>query len=147
MAEQTTTGADCATVIGSDVIIKGEVIVEKGLRVDGQIEGAVTTKGKVIVGKGGALKAEVKAGTLSLEGKITGNVTVTERVQIEASGVLYGDLTASKMVVAEGATFVGKVNVGPEALKETNKDTTNYGSARVSSMPTGTVKASAAAAV
>ena len=39
----TATAAECATVIGNDVVIKGEITVEKGLRVDGQIEGAVTT--------------------------------------------------------------------------------------------------------
>lgn len=147
MAVEQVTSADCATVIGGDVIIKGEVIVEKGLRVDGQIEGAVNTKGKVIVGKSGNLKAEVKAGTLNIEGKITGNITVAERVQIEASGHVYGDLTAGKLIVSEGATFVGKVNVGPEAVKEAGKETASAATSRVSNFGVGTTKAAAAAAV
>lgn len=117
MAEQVT-GADCATVIGGDVVIKGEISVEKGLRIDGQIEGAITTKGKVLVGKSGQLRAEVRAGILIVEGKISGNITVMDRVQIDASGQVHGDLTAGKLAVAEGATFVGKINVGPEALKD-----------------------------
>ena len=112
------TSADCTTVIGGDAIVKGEVIVDKGLRVDGQIEGAVSTKGKVFVGKTGQLKAEIHAGMVSIEGKVTGNVTATDRVQIDASGLVYGDLTAGKLVVSEGATFVGKVNVGPDAVKD-----------------------------
>jgi cytoskeletal protein CcmA (bactofilin family) len=119
MAEQAA-GTDFTTVIGGDVVIKGEVSVERGMRVDGQIEGAVATKGKVLVGKSGQLKAEVQAGTLVIEGRITGNVKA-ERVQIEATGQVIGDLAAARLVVSEGATFVGKVNVSPEAAREAPK--------------------------
>jgi cytoskeletal protein CcmA (bactofilin family) len=114
MAEQV---ADCATVIGNDVVIKGEITVEKGLRIDGQIEGAVTTKGKVHVGKTGQLSAEVHGGSVLVEGKVRGNVTATDRVTLEATSNVSGDLTATKLIVNEGATFVGKVNVGPDAVK------------------------------
>lgn len=109
--------ADCATVIGNDVVIKGEITVEKGLRVDGQIEGAVTTKGRVHVGKTGQLNAEVNGGSVIVEGKVRGNVTASDRVTLEATSNVSGDLTATKLVVNEGATFVGKVNVGPDAVK------------------------------
>ncbi|HYG75667.1 MAG TPA: polymer-forming cytoskeletal protein [Planctomycetota bacterium] len=109
--------ADCATVIGNDVVIKGEITVEKGLRVDGQIEGAVTTKGKVHVGKSGTLTAEVNGGSVIVEGKVKGNITATDRVTLEASSNVSGDLNATRLVVLEGATYVGKVNVGPDAVK------------------------------
>jgi len=114
MAENT---AECATVIGQDVVIKGEITVEKGLRVDGTIEGAVTTKGKVHVGKTGNLAAEVNGGSVTIEGKVKGNVTASDRVTLEATSNVYGDLNATKLIVNEGATFVGKVNVGPDAVK------------------------------
>ena len=117
---------ECATVIGNDVVIKGEITVEKGLRVDGQIEGAVTTKGKVHVGKTGTLSAEINGGAVYVEGKVKGNITASERVTLEATSNVSGDLTATKLVVIEGATFVGKVNVGPDAVKagpHTPKDT------------------------
>jgi cytoskeletal protein CcmA (bactofilin family) len=108
---------DCATVIGNDVVIKGEITVEKGLRVDGQIEGAVTTKGKVHVGKTGQLNAEINGGAVVIEGKVRGNVSAIDRVTLEATSNVTGDLTATKLVVHEGASFVGRVNVGPDALK------------------------------
>ena len=114
--------ADCATVIGNDVVIKGEITVEKGLRVDGQIEGAVTTKGRVHVGKTGTLNAEVNGGSVIVEGKVKGNVTATDRVTLEATSNVSGDLCATKLVVNEGATFVGKVNVGPDAVKGAHAD-------------------------
>lgn len=121
MAEQVS-GADCATVIGADVVIKGDLTVDKGLRVDGQIEGSISTKSKILVGKSGQLKADIKVGTLIVEGKITGTIQASERVQVETSGQVYGEITAAKLLVDEGATFVGKVNVGPEFVKESRKE-------------------------
>jgi cytoskeletal protein CcmA (bactofilin family) len=114
--------ADCATVIGNDVVIKGEITVEKGLRVDGQIEGAVTTKGRVHVGKTGTLNAEVNGGSVIVEGRVKGNVTATDRVTLEATSNVSGDLCATKLIVNEGASFVGKVNVGPDAVKGAHQD-------------------------
>jgi cytoskeletal protein CcmA (bactofilin family) len=107
---------ECATVIGNDVVIKGEITVEKGLRVDGQIEGAVTTKGRVHVGKSGQLSAEINGGAVFVEGKVKGNITASERLTLEATSNVSGDLTATKLVVIEGATVVGKVNIGPEVV-------------------------------
>ncbi|MFH0939768.1 MAG: polymer-forming cytoskeletal protein [Planctomycetota bacterium] len=111
---------DCATVIGNDVVIKGEITVEKGLRVDGRIEGAVTTKGRVHIGKTGQLTAEINGGSVLVEGRIKGNIIASERVTLEATSNVCGDLTASKLIVNEGATFVGKINVGSDALKGTS---------------------------
>ena len=136
MADQAQ-GLDFSTVIGGDVRIRGEVSVEKGLRIDGVVEGSVVTRGKILVGKSGQLKAEVKAGFLVVEGKVTGNVTVSDRVQIEPSGHVYGDLTAGKLVVAEGATIVGKLNVGPSAgkaeVEEAVLETIETGALRIGS--------------
>ena len=117
MAEQAIS-AECTTVIGGDATIKGEVSVEKGLRVDGRVEGSVNTPGKILVGKSGELKAEVQAGLVSIEGTVKGNVTASESVKIEASGRIFGDLTAPKLNMAEGCTFVGKLNVGSDAKKD-----------------------------
>jgi len=127
MAEQNS-GVDFTTVIGADVVIKGEVTVERGLRVDGQIDGSLTTKGKALIGKTGQLKAEVRAGTLVVEGKINGDIT-SERVTLEASAKVEGDLKAGKLTINEGATYTGKVQIGPEALKESARSETTTTSA------------------
>ena len=148
MADQAMS-ADCTTVIGSDVVIKGEMTLEKGLRVDGTIEGSITTKGKVTLGKGGTLKADVCAGNLTCEGKIEGNVTVSDRFQIEASASVKGDITAGKLTVAEGATLCGNIHIGPEEVQESSKEATASGTVRLNALGSsvGTHKASAAAAV
>jgi len=108
---------DFGTVIGSDVLIKGEITSEKGIRIDGTVEGAVSTKTQLLIGKTGQLKADVRAASVQIEGKLTGNTTA-EDVMVEASAQVYGDLAATKLTIAEGATFVGKLNIGPEVVKD-----------------------------
>ena len=104
-----------ATVIGKDASFKGELSFTGGVRVDGRFEGSITTEGQVMVSKDGQLKAEVKAGSVALEGQLEGNLTVKDRVEMRATCRMHGDLKAAKLLVVEGATFVGRCEVGPAA--------------------------------
>ena len=101
-----------ATIIGADAQFKGELSFQGGVRIDGLFEGAITTPGKVLVSREGRLKAEVKAGTLVVEGQIDGNVVVKDRAELRATCQLRGDLKAAKLNVVEGATFIGRCEVG-----------------------------------
>lgn len=107
-----------ATVIGADAQFKGDLTFQGGVRIDGQFEGSITTPGRVLVSREGRLKAEVKAGTLVVEGQIEGNVTVRDRVELRATAQLRGDLKAGKLNVVEGATFVGRCEVGAGVVAE-----------------------------
>lgn len=114
MADNVTNkGDDFATVIGPDAKFKGELTFQGGVRVDGQFEGSIETSGKVFVSKGGELKAEVKANSLALEGRLVGNLAAQDRVEFRATGQMHGDVKAAKLLVVEGATFVGRCEVGP----------------------------------
>lgn len=101
-----------ATVIGADAQFKGELTFQGGVRIDGQFEGAITTPGRVLVSREGKVKAEIKAGSIVVEGSIEGNVSVRDRAELRATCQLRGDLKASKLNVVEGATFVGRCEVG-----------------------------------
>lgn len=115
MAEQKNVAGDFATVIGPDAQFKGELTFEGGVRIDGRFEGSIATRGKVLISKGGEVKAEVKANSLVLEGRIIGNLEAEDVVEIRASGQLEGDLKAAKLLVVEGATLMGRCEVGTGA--------------------------------
>jgi cytoskeletal protein CcmA (bactofilin family) len=104
-----------ATVIGADAQFKGELTFQGGVRIDGLFEGSITTPGKILVSREGRLKAEVKAGSLTVEGQIEGNVVVKDRAELRATCTLKGDLKAAKLNVVEGATFIGRCEVGAGA--------------------------------
>ena len=115
MADQMSTKTEeFATVIGADAQFKGELTFQGGVRIDGKFEGSITTNGKVFVSKGGVVKAEVQANSVALEGKIEGNVLAEDRVELRATGQMIGDGTASKLLVVEGAAFIGRCEVGPD---------------------------------
>jgi cytoskeletal protein CcmA (bactofilin family) len=107
-----TTPGEFTTVIGADAVFKGELSFDKGVRVDGRIEGKIGTKGHLAVSQGGKAQADVSAASIVVEGEVQGNLTATDRVDLRKSAKLKGDIRASKLLVAEGATFVGHCQVG-----------------------------------
>lgn len=111
---------DFPTVLGPDASFKGELTFEKGLRLQGRFEGKINTGGKLHVAKEAKMAADVEAGTIVVEGEVRGNLVASDRIELKASARYEGDLTASKLVVEEGAIFAGHVSVGPEARKGSN---------------------------
>jgi len=100
------------TIIGPDAKFKGDLDFEKGVRVFGQFEGTIKSKGQLHVAKGAKVKADVSAGNIDVDGDIAGNLTASGKVQLKASAKLEGDLKTARLEVADGATFIGNCVVG-----------------------------------
>ena len=105
------------TVIGPDAVIKGELKFDKGVRLLGKFDGEVETKGNLLVAEGATLAGEVKAGSVRIDGTVSGNLEASGKVHLTASAKLEGDLRTTRLEVADGATFVGRVTVGPQNAK------------------------------
>lgn len=104
--------SDFPTTIGSDASFKGHLKFEKGVRLLGSFEGEIDTKGQLHVAEGAHLDGEVQAGSVKIDGEVKGNLTANAKVQLTASGRLEGDIHASRLEVAEGATLIGHCVVG-----------------------------------
>lgn len=101
-------------ILASDVEIKGTIRFESELIFDGKIEGEIVSEaGSLTLGKNANVQGEVKTKAVVLHGSVTGNITVSERAELKASSQLTGDLTAQRIIIEEGATFVGKSEVTP----------------------------------
>lgn len=97
--------------IGAGVTIRGRVHGALSLQVAGRIEGEVSLDGALTVLSGGEVTADVSASEVVVQGTLTGNVTSTERVRIEAGGRLIGDVRTPRLSVAEGATLRGAIDM------------------------------------
>ncbi len=86
-------------------------------RILGTFEGKITSKGEVQIAAGANCKATVHAERVMVDGVVEGNVTAHDRIQLNANATLKGDLVATKLIVTEGATFIGHCTVGPDAAK------------------------------
>jgi cytoskeletal protein CcmA (bactofilin family) len=108
---------DFPTILGPDAVFKGELSFDKGMRVQGRIEGKITTAGRLQIAKEAKVEADVDAGAIIVEGSVKGNLSASDRIELKNSARYEGDLACSKLTVDEGAVFSGHVNVGPEAVK------------------------------
>jgi cytoskeletal protein CcmA (bactofilin family) len=127
------------TVIGPDTRIKGEMSFERTARILGRFEGKVTTSGELQVGSSAHCQAALEAGTVIVDGTVDGDILARERVQLNGSARVNGDVVAEKLIVAEGASFSGHCRVGPEAVKNASspKAPSVVEETRAAAKPTG----------
>ena len=106
--------------IGKGLTIKGEINGSESLYIDGKVEGSVNLPGnRVTVGRNGQVAASINAREIVVLGKVRGNVTATDRVDIRAEGSLSGDVAAARISIEDGAFFKGGIDIRkPEQSKQ-----------------------------
>lgn len=99
-----------AAWIGRSVIVKGNVICSEDLTIDGQVEGTIELGGhSLTIGVGAGVKADLVAKTITISGAVTGNVVASEKVELQATGSVNGDILAPRFAMADGAILTGRV--------------------------------------
>ncbi len=115
MARQSqSTAADAATLIGPGIHVRGRVSGEEDLHIEGRLEGSIELTETVYVATGGVVIATVQARDVVISGVVVGNVTADDSVTLNAGAKLMGDITAPRIIVADGAAFSGNVAMGGE---------------------------------
>ena len=98
--------------IGKSITIKGDLSGNEDLLIEGNVEGRIDLpNNQLTIGANGNVKAEVHAKSVVVIGKVAGNVSGVERIQIEATGIVHGDVKAPRLVVQEGAMLNGSVEM------------------------------------
>src|SRR5437764_7569556 len=110
-------------ILSSDVEIKGSIKFQKELLIDGKVEGDINSDGVLTVGENAEIRGEIKTKSITVYGKVHGNITVSERCELKAKCMLQGDLKAARLIIEEGATFIGKseVTTGTIPAKSTSR--------------------------
>src|SRR3981081_4452150 len=98
-------------ILSSDVEIKGSIKFQKELLIDGKVEGEINSDGVLTIGEKADIRGEIKTKSITVYGKGQGNITVGERCELKSRCTLQGDLKAARLVIEEGATFIGKSEV------------------------------------
>lgn len=129
--------ADQAT-IGKSLVIKGEVTGSESLYIDGRVEGSINLAGnRVTVGRNGVVSANINAREIVVLGKVRGNLTASDRVDIRSDGSLTGDVVAARISIEDGAFFKGGIDIrkagqkpNGEEVKTSSSATTEAAAAR-----------------
>jgi len=120
-----TRGGTVAT-IGKSIVFKGELSGDEDLQIDGHVEGNVSLPGnELTIGATGQVDASVNAKAVQVVGKVAGNVSATERVEVHASGVVQGDIKSPKLLIQEGAVVNGSIQMTDAGAAATSKPTPN----------------------
>lgn len=96
------------TLIGEDVHIVGDVTCEKAIRIEGKLEGNITSKNKVIIGTKAQIVGDIQAKSVVLYGKVEGNINTQENLEVMETGELYGELNVVQLYVALGGVVCGQ---------------------------------------
>jgi cytoskeletal protein CcmA (bactofilin family) len=95
-------------VLNSDVEVKGTLRFSGELTFDGKVDGDITSDGTLTLGDNAVVKGTLDVGSVVVRGKLTGNIVAKDKIELKAKTELFGDVRASKLVIEEGVTFVGK---------------------------------------
>ena len=107
------------SVIGKGLFLKGEITGTDSLFIDGRVEGAINLPGsRVTLGRNGQVGANISAREVVVSGKVRGNVTATDRIDIRAEGALNGDVSAARISIEDGAYFKGGIDIRKPEPKE-----------------------------
>ena len=101
--------------------INGKLKFEGPVRIDGTIEGEIDGQETVTIGKTAVVNARIKAQSIVVAGLVKGDLTASQRIELQPSAKVSGSLTAPKLVVLEGAVFDGTCTMHPKAVRDDRK--------------------------
>ena len=99
-------------IISIGTKITGDIETDGDFRIDGNIEGNVNSKGKVVVGNNGFVKGEIVCNNAEISGNLSGKVTVSELLSLKSSSKMNGDIKTGKLSIEPGAMFTGTCAMG-----------------------------------
>lgn len=99
------------SIIAAGMRITGDVDTSGVLKVDGEITGSITGARQVLLGRGGAVRGNVAGGEVVVGGHVEGSVSATERLELQATATITGDIETRSIIVLEGARINGLVRM------------------------------------
>jgi cytoskeletal protein CcmA (bactofilin family) len=98
--------------IGQSIQIKGDLIGNEDLTIEGKVDGKINLKDhNLTIGSNGKITAEIQAKTVMVIGEVVGNITADDKVEVAATGAMKGDIVAPRVVLADGARFKGSIDM------------------------------------
>ena len=99
------------TVIGTNITIEGEIRGEESLTIQGTVKGKIAVAQGLIIEAGANVEADIEAQSVSIAGRLMGNVVARDRLEVRPEGRMIGDAKAARFVIADGASFKGNVDM------------------------------------
>lgn len=108
-----------ATLISNGTTIQGDVTSNSDLRIDGTVKGNVSCAAKIIVGPSGLVEGNIDGRLADITGKVIGNVSVKEILQLRSESNVRGNISAATLQIDSAAIFNGECKMGSQEAKAT----------------------------
>jgi cytoskeletal protein CcmA (bactofilin family) len=105
------------TVIGSTIVIDGEISGDEDLVIQGTVKGRISLQEGLYVESSGVIEADIETATVEVSGQVTGNIAASDKVELKADCKVVGDIRAPRILIADGAQFKGNVDMDVKASK------------------------------
>jgi cytoskeletal protein CcmA (bactofilin family) len=103
---------------GSTIVIKGDITAHEDFVISGRVEGSISVTGHVVTVMAGAeVVADIQARAIIVSGQVLGSLCADERVELQPTAQVEGEMVAPSLTVRDGATFKGKAETTRERKK------------------------------
>jgi cytoskeletal protein CcmA (bactofilin family) len=104
------------SLIGTGTVIKGDIVSNGDVRIDGKLIGNISGGAKVLIGADGVVDGDIEGQQADILGSVTGKITVVELLNLRGKAVIQGDIRAGKLQIEPTVTFNGKCQMGQAAV-------------------------------
>ena len=108
--------AKISSVIGSDMVVDGNIRAKEAVRVEGKVTGDVESDGALIISAGGSVKGNVKGSSIIIGGSLEGDLCSGGRTEVASTGKVIGNIRTKSLIVDENAVFQGQCIMNAEGL-------------------------------
>ena len=112
------------TIISRGVKIDGKITSSGNIRIDGEIQGDIFSKGNITIGEDAKVDGQINANVITVGGKVSGIIKAKDKMILNSKGYLNGDIFTKNLVIEEGAKFDGKCKTGGSIDIGESKETT-----------------------
>ena len=100
-----------ANVIGRSIVIDVEITGDEDLVIQGTVKGKISLQQSLYVECSGVVEADIETQNVEISGSVTGNIRASDKVELKADGRMVGDIKSPRILIADGATFKGNVDM------------------------------------
>tara|TARA_B100001769_G_scaffold52591_1_gene37978 strand:- start:190 stop:594 length:405 start_codon:yes stop_codon:yes gene_type:complete len=111
MAENKFFSSPSVDIIESSTKIVGDIYSKADFRIDGIVEGNITTTGKVVIGKSGKINGKINSSNADISGSVSGKIEVAETLSLMSESLIQGDIVTGKLSVEEGAQVDASISM------------------------------------
>ena len=112
---------DIVAFVGHEVEFSGTLTYKGNVRIDGTFEGEIETDDTLFIGEQANVKAQIRAGSVIASGRITGDITAQQRVELKSPAIIDASISTPKLSMDNGVIFNGKINMGPNKAQAKGK--------------------------